>query len=70
MIPKVETGFGKIMLKPGTGMAAADLRNWGRIMFANLPTWTTDRVDQLKAHFAAGLSCREIAVRSASPATP
>src|SRR5436190_4118028 len=31
-------------------------------MFANLPTWTTERVDQLKAHFAAGLSCREIAV--------
>jgi GcrA cell cycle regulator len=31
-------------------------------MFANLPTWTTDRVEQLKAHFAAGLSCREIAV--------
>jgi len=30
-------------------------------MFANLPTWTTERVDQLKAHFAAGLSCREIA---------
>src|SRR5689334_17771453 len=31
-------------------------------MFANLPTWTTDRLEQLKAHFAAGLSCREIAV--------
>src|SRR3954451_20688456 len=30
-------------------------------MFTNLPTWTTDRVEQLKAHFAAGLSCREIA---------
>ena len=30
-------------------------------MFANLPTWTTDRVEQLKAHFAAGLSCRQIA---------
>ncbi len=31
-------------------------------MFDNLPTWTTERVEQLKAHFAAGLSCREIAV--------
>ena len=31
-------------------------------MFANLPTWTAERVEQLKAHFAAGLSCREIAV--------
>jgi GcrA cell cycle regulator len=25
------------------------------------PTWTTERVERLKAHFAAGLSCREIA---------
>jgi GcrA cell cycle regulator len=25
------------------------------------PTWTTERVEHLKAHFAAGLSCREIA---------
>ena len=31
-------------------------------MFANLPTWTTERVDLLKVHFEAGLSCREIAV--------
>jgi GcrA cell cycle regulator len=35
-------------------------------MFANIPTnkftWTTERVDLLKSHFEAGLSCREIAV--------
>ena len=30
-------------------------------MFANLPTWTTERIDLLKIHFAAGLSCRQIA---------
>ena len=27
----------------------------------NLPTWTTDRVELLKNHFEAGLTCREIA---------
>lgn len=27
----------------------------------NLPTWTTDRVELLKSHFEAGLTCREIA---------
>ena len=26
------------------------------------PTWTPERVEQLKDHFAAGLSCRDIAV--------
>ncbi|QPF82134.1 GcrA-like regulator [Bradyrhizobium genosp. L] len=26
------------------------------------PTWTPERVDQLKGYFAAGLSCRDIAV--------
>ncbi|MFL6836620.1 MAG: GcrA family cell cycle regulator [Bradyrhizobium sp.] len=26
------------------------------------PTWTTERVELLKSHFEAGLSCREIAV--------
>ncbi len=26
-----------------------------------LQTWTTDRIEALKIHFAAGLSCREIA---------
>ena len=31
-------------------------------MFANLPTWTTERVELLKNHFQAGLSCRQIAV--------
>lgn len=30
-------------------------------MFANIPTWTTERVELLKGHFDAGLSCREIA---------
>src|SRR5215470_2879297 len=30
-------------------------------MPANEPTWTTDRIELLKIHFAAGLSCREIA---------
>ena len=27
----------------------------------NRPTWTTERVELLKSHFEAGLSCREIA---------
>ena len=31
-------------------------------MFSNLPTWTTERVEILKNHFQAGLSCRQIAV--------
>lgn len=31
-------------------------------MFANIPTWTPERVELLKSHFEAGLSCREIAV--------
>jgi GcrA cell cycle regulator len=30
-------------------------------MFANEPTWTTERVELLKSRFEAGLSCREIA---------
>ncbi|MBR1155731.1 GcrA family cell cycle regulator [Bradyrhizobium sp. JYMT SZCCT0428] len=30
-------------------------------MFANIPTWTTERVELLKQHFESGLSCREIA---------
>ena len=30
-------------------------------MFANLPTWTDERVERLKNHFEAGLSCRQIA---------
>jgi GcrA cell cycle regulator len=30
-------------------------------MFANRPTWTIERVELLKGHFDAGLSCREIA---------
>jgi GcrA cell cycle regulator len=30
-------------------------------MFANEPTWTTERVERLKNRFEAGLSCREIA---------
>jgi GcrA cell cycle regulator len=31
-------------------------------MYANVPTWTTERVELLKSHFEAGFSCREIAV--------
>ena len=30
-------------------------------MFPIGPTWTTERVELLKNHFEAGLSCREIA---------
>jgi GcrA cell cycle regulator len=30
-------------------------------MFANIPTWTTERLELLQQHFEAGLSCREIA---------
>jgi GcrA cell cycle regulator len=30
-------------------------------MFANIPTWTSERVELLKQHFEEGLSCREIA---------
>ena len=30
-------------------------------MFASGPTWNTDRLEALKTHFAAGLSCRQIA---------
>jgi GcrA cell cycle regulator len=30
-------------------------------MLANEPTWTAERVELLKIHFATGLSCREIA---------
>jgi GcrA cell cycle regulator len=30
-------------------------------MLATEPTWTTERVELLKSHFASGLSCREIA---------
>jgi GcrA cell cycle regulator len=30
-------------------------------MLANQPTWNDERVELLKSHFAAGLSCREIA---------
>jgi GcrA cell cycle regulator len=30
-------------------------------MFSNLPTWTTERIELLKNHFHAGLSCRQIA---------
>ena len=30
-------------------------------MFATVPTWTTERIELLKGHFHAGLSCRQIA---------
>ena len=30
-------------------------------MFAPLPTWTDERLELLKGHFAAGLTCRQIA---------
>ena len=32
-------------------------------MFAIVPTWTTERLELLKTHFDAGLSCREIAAQ-------
>lgn len=32
-------------------------------MFANIPTWTTERVELLKQHYEAGLTCREIAAQ-------
>ena len=32
-------------------------------MFANIPTWTTERLELLKQHFEAGLSCRDIAAQ-------
>lgn len=32
-------------------------------MSAIQPTWTTERIELLKIHFAAGLTCREIADR-------
>jgi GcrA cell cycle regulator len=31
-------------------------------MFANASTWTNERIELLKSHFEAGLSCREIAI--------
>ena len=51
----------------GKGMTGCDrtrrlTKNWDRHMFANLPTWTDERVELLKNHFEAGLSCRQIAV--------
>ena len=30
-------------------------------MFATAPTWTTERLESLRGHFAAGLTCRQIA---------
>src|SRR5205807_10201166 len=30
-------------------------------MFATAPTWTTERLELLKGHFASGLTCRQIA---------
>jgi GcrA cell cycle regulator len=30
-------------------------------MLTNLPTWTNERTELLKGHFAAGLTCRQIA---------
>src|SRR5947208_2033160 len=47
----------------GSGSAAAPQEFWNRSMFANIPTWTTERVELLKQHFEAGLSCREIAAQ-------
>ena len=35
--------------------------HWNRHMPAKEQTWTTERLELLKQHFAAGLSCREIA---------
>ena len=34
------------------------------------PTWTDERVELLKRHFTAGLSCREIANEIGRAATP
>src|SRR4051794_22665470 len=45
-----------------TGSAAVP-RIWNRSMFANIPTWTTERVELLKQHYEAGLTCREIAAQ-------
>src|SRR3954464_16024335 len=36
-------------------------KNWDCQMFATAPTWTTERLELLKGHFAAGLTCRQIA---------
>src|SRR3954470_1262885 len=47
----------------GSGSAAAPQEFWNRSMFANIPTWTTERVELLKQHFEAGLSCRDIAAQ-------
>ena len=30
-------------------------------MFATAPTWTDERLELLQGHFAAGLTCRQIA---------
>ena len=64
MIPKSGYRFSdQIMLKQQTGCDRTRrlTKNWDRHMFANLPTWTTERVERLKNHFEAGLSCRQIA---------
>ena len=43
------------------GTRRLDVRTWDRDMPANVPTWTAERIELLKSHFEAGLSCREIA---------
>lgn len=52
---------GKISLTGSFG-ARRFTKYGAAIMFATIPTWTTERVELLKKHFEAGLSCREIAV--------
>jgi GcrA cell cycle regulator len=37
-------------------------RTWNRQMITLQPTWTPERVEQLRSYFEAGLSCRDIAV--------
>src|SRR5262245_12965122 len=45
----------------GNGDAAVHTECGTENMITNHPTWTTDRVELLKSHFEAGLTCREIA---------
>ncbi len=47
--------------RDGNGDAAVHTECGTENMLTNVPTWTTDRVELLKSHFEAGLTCREIA---------
>ena len=56
---------GRLPTGRSAGKALTEARRFNEFgtanMFANIPTWTTERVELLKQHFEAGLSCREIA---------